>query len=180
MSRLGQDPHSVTLGQLVSASGPLLPLPDCGLLAVLAQQQVLAPVSKMVQHHVGSDQLPQPVSAFITSWLLQFIVPDEQLVLGEQEMYSLLSQLQQLVVVSSSWLPPGLVELLLHGGVAAVVAAVDLAAVQQLDAERVAEFFAVFYEGLLRDGLDVCEALQAAAVAVPEVGCGVFECFQLV
>jgi hypothetical protein len=167
------------------------------MLAVLGQQQLLAPVPLQQQQQASvvngytagvgwnMQQQPQQVfgsgltSPFITSWVLQFTQPDAQRLLGAEELYPLLSQLQQLIVVSSSWLPDGVVQVLLRGGVAAVVAAVDAAAVEALEAADVAEFFSVFYEGLVQAGLDVLQTLQSAAAAVPAIGPGVFECYQL-
>ncbi|KAF6264631.1 hypothetical protein COO60DRAFT_1457519 [Scenedesmus sp. NREL 46B-D3] len=43
LSFLGLNPSSSSLGQLVASQGPLLPTPDGGMLAVLGQQQLLAP-----------------------------------------------------------------------------------------------------------------------------------------
>jgi hypothetical protein len=188
------------LGQLVASQGPLLPTPDGGIVAVLGQQQLLAPAPLIQQQQqqqpvlygsgsAGAGWLLQQQqqkfggggvgSAFLTSWVLQLTQPDGQRLLGVEELYPLLSQLQQLIVVSSSWLPGGVTHVLLRGGVAAVVAAADAAAVKGLEAADVAEFFSVFYDGLLQAGLDVLQALQSAAAAVPAVGPGVYECYQL-
>ncbi|WIA33114.1 hypothetical protein OEZ86_006267 [Tetradesmus obliquus] len=49
LSFLGLDPSSSSLGQLVASQGPLLPTPDGGMLAVLGQQQVLAPAPMIQQ-----------------------------------------------------------------------------------------------------------------------------------
>jgi hypothetical protein len=197
LSHLGLDTSSSSLGQLVASQGPLLPTPDGGMLAVLGQQQLLAPAPMLQQQQqpvfcssaragAGWNMSQQQQmsgggigSAFITSWVLQLTQPDAQRLLGVEELYPLLSQLQQLIVVSSSWLPDGITEVLLHGGVAAVVAAADAAALEGVDAADVAEFFSFFYEGLVQAGLDVLQALQSAAAAVPAVGPGVYECYQL-
>jgi hypothetical protein len=164
------------------------------MVAVLGQQQLLAPAlviqqqqqQQSVRHSSGCaesgwqmQQMFGGGSAFLTSWVLQLTQPDGHRLLGVEELYPLLSQLQQLIVVSSSWLPDGVTHVLLRGGVAAVVAATDAAAVEQLEAADVAEFFSVFYDGLLQAGLDVLQTLQSAAAAVPAVGPGVYECYQL-
>jgi hypothetical protein len=168
------------------------------MVAVLGQQQLLAPapmIQQQLQQSVlyssGTARAGRQVqqqqhqqmfgggSAFLTSWVLQLTQPDGQRLLGVEEFYPLLSQLQQLIVVSSSWLPEGVTHVLLRGGVAAVVAAADAAAVEELEAADVAEFFSVFYDGLLQAGLDVLQALQSAAAAVPAVGSRVYECYQL-
>lgn len=208
LSYLGVEPGAASFTQLVAQNGPLLPAPDGGTVAVLGQQQVLAPLpaTHSAVHGVGpcspgvswgvtpahTQQLPQSnlqprystaglscSSPFLTSWLLQVTQPDGQRLLGAEEFYPLLSQLQQLIVVSSSWLPDGVIHVLLRGGAAAVVSAADAAAVEELDAVEVAEFFRGFYEGLMQAGLDVLEALHSAAAAVPAVSPGVFECYQL-
>jgi hypothetical protein len=193
LSFLGVDPGSSSLGQLVASQGPLLPTPDGGMVAVLGQQQLLAPAPVIKQQQQQSMQRSSGCAgsgwqmqqmfggggAFLTSWVLQLTQPDGHRLLGVEELYPLLSQLQQLIVVSSSWLPDGVTHVLLRGGVAAVVAATDAAAVEELEAADVAEFFTVFYDRLLQAGLDVLQALQSAAAAVPAVGSGVYECYQL-
>lgn len=175
-----------TLQQVVTANGPLLPTVDGGVIAVLGQQQVLAPVGTQ-QLHSKCAATAEPrwqaqlgAGAFITSWVLQCTLPDVQHLLGEQELYSLLAQLQQLVVVSSGRLPPGVIHVLLRGGVAAVVAAADSGQLKEIEARDIAEFFRVFYHCLLQDGCDVCQALQGAAATVPRVGPDVYQCYQLV
>jgi hypothetical protein len=116
---------------------------------------------------------------FVTSWLLQVTLPDSNRMLGVSEVWPLLSQLQQLIIVSSSCLPKALVHVLLRGGVAAVVCATDPAEVAELDAADIAEFFRVFYAEGLWQGLNVLEALQAAVADVPNVGDSAYECYQL-
>jgi hypothetical protein len=202
-----------SMSKLVAAQGPLLAgRSDGALLAVLSQQQVLAPVPACGRggaaaagaeaHAVGAldGWLAPPAPAgtprcsssgsgssaaarttmqFVSTWLLQLTQPDAARTLGVQQLWPLLSLLQQLVVASSSWLPRELVHVLLRGGVAAVVCACERDAVARLPAAAVAKFFAAFYHGLWR-GLDVAAALEAAADAVPAVGGGVYECCQLV
>lgn len=116
---------------------------------------------------------------FVTSWLLQLTLPDSRRMLGVEEVWPLLSQLQQLIVVSSSCLPKALVHVLLRAGVAAVVCGSEPVEVAALDAADVAEFFRVFYAEGLWQGMDVLAALQAAAAAVPTVGDSAYECCQL-
>jgi len=177
-----------TLAQLVSSQGPVLSGPQGALVAVLAQQQVLAPVPASSDPataaagglpglgHLGAAQ---QVTQFVTSWLLQLTLPDSSRLLGVKQVWPLLSQLQQLIIVSSSWLPPAVVHVLLRGGVAAVVCGTDAAEVAAVEAADVAEFFRVFYVEGLWAGLDVVEALQAAIAAVPSVGDTTYECYQL-
>lgn len=169
-----------SLSQLVSVQGPVLSGPQGALVAVLAQQQVLAPVAPSpaaaATTAAGGNQ---SVVQFVTSWLLQLTLPDSRRMLGVEEVWPLLSQLQQLIVVSSSCLPKALVHVLLRAGVAAVVCGSDPADVAALDAADVAEFFRVFYAEGLWQGMDVLAALQAAAAAVPTVGDSAYECCQL-
>jgi hypothetical protein len=160
------------LGQLVASHGPLLVGPDGAVLAALSQQQVLAPVP--TGGGAGSA-----VMQFVTAWLLQLSAPDPERLLGVAQVWPLLSQLQQLIVVSSAWLPKELVHVLLRGGVAAVVCGSERDAVAALAAADVAAFFQAFYEHGLWEGLDVVQALRVAAAAVPAVGDSVYECCQL-
>lgn len=157
------------LSDLVASRGHVLAGPQGALVAVLAQQQVLAPLPVSGTHSSG----------FVSSWLLQLTVPDSQRMLGVGEVWPLLSQLQQLIVVSSSFLPKALVHVLLRGGVAAVVCGTGIEEVAALEAADVAEFFRVFYAEGLWQGRDVVEALQAAIAAVPAVGDSAYECYQL-
>jgi hypothetical protein len=180
---------SSKLSQLIAAHGPVLQGPQGALVAVLAQQQVLAPLphsmhpataaAATADGMVGHSGSTQTVTQFVTSWLLQLTLPDSSRMLGVGEVWQLLSQLQQLIIVSSSWLPKALVHVLLRTGVAAVVCGTDAADVAALGAADVAEFFRVFYADGLWQGLNVVEALQAAIAAVPTVGDSAYECYQL-
>lgn len=185
------------MSQLVEAQGPVLPGPQGALVAVLAQQQVLAPVPSVSTQPAAdtAGMFRQAASGkaglgwqacmagstmqFVTSWLLQLTLPDSGRMLGVSEVWPLLSQLQQLIVVSSSCLPKPLVHVLLRGGAAAVVCGTEPAEVAEVDAADVAEFFRVFYAEGLWQGLDVVEALRVAVAAVPTVGDSAYECYQL-
>lgn len=173
-------PISTTLQEVIGTTGPLVPTVDGGVLAVLAQQQVLAPAGSKQRTGgtSGCGANSKAADVFLTSWILQLTYPDDHRLLGEQEMYSLLSQLQQLIVVSSGWLPPAVIQILLRGGAGAVVTAKDAERLNGVDAQDVAEFFDVFYQYLLQEGCDVNLALQGAAEAVPEIGADVYQCYQ--
>eukprot|EP00775_Hariotina_reticulata_P011345 gene11345-11494_t len=105
---------------------------------------------------------------------------DQQMMLKLQDWYPLLSHLQQLVVVCSSWLPPDVIAVLLRGGVAAVVTATQSTApaVESMAGDSLAEFFGAFYEGVLHHRLDIHDALCHAAEAMPAAA-GLFHCYQL-
>lgn len=200
---------STSLSELVASQGPLIAGPNAAVLAVLSQQQVLAPVPQIpAAAAAGStaaflQELPtagqagssssswggftscnssssSSVMQFVTAWLLQLTLPDQDRLLGVAEVWPLLSQLQQLIIVSSNWLPRELVHVLLRGGVAAVVCGTDAEQVSELEPAAIAEFFGVFYTEGLWQGLDIVQALQVAAAAVPAVGDSVYECCQLV
>jgi hypothetical protein len=195
---LGVDSSSTSISQLVAACGPVLPLRDGGLLQVLAQQQVLAPLAAAAA--AASCNAQQPTTSlceqreeggvagaavprtglFVASWLLQLTQANQQLMLKLRDWYPLLSHLQQLVVVCSSWLPQEVISVLLRGGVAAVVTATPITApgVEKLAGNVLADFFCAFYRGLLHRGLDINHALRNAAEAVPEAA-GLYHCYQL-
>jgi hypothetical protein len=105
-------------------------------------------------------------------------MPDGERVLEEDWLYPLLSLLQQQLVVSTGWLPEGLLRALLQGGVRGVVVPAEPQLLDEVDAGAVARFFIEFYRGLY-EGLTVTEALQLAGREVPEVGDGVYACYEL-
>jgi hypothetical protein len=128
-------------------------LPDGGILSVLAQQAVRDPAGRLM-----------------VSWVLQRTRPGTQL--AAQQLYPLLGRLQQILVVSSGWLPQALVTAMLHAGCKAVVCAVAPAAVAEVEGGAVGAFFQRFYRGVLAEAAPVAAALAAAEGDVPELaGC---------
>lgn len=111
-----------------------------------------------------------PHGQLLTSWVFQRTWPRSTL--APHQLLPLLGQLQQLLLVSSAWLPLALVHALLQAGVKAVVCAADPAGpAGSLPPDATAAFFAAFY-GLLMDGESVPAALAGAEAAVPGLqGC---------
>jgi hypothetical protein len=98
-------------------------------------------------------------------------------VLAPQQLFPLVTQLQQLLLVSSAWLPGELLQVLLRGGAKAAVAPTSEAGPRAAPPEAVAGFFSVFYERLY-DGASVPAALQAAERTWPVLQ-GAYACYQL-
>ena len=195
-SSLGAAPDTPLSSVLLSPTAPeVLPMVDGGLVRVLSQQQVRCPAGLNINHCNPSDPMMSLAggsysswsgtqaaahsrSSMVTTWLLHKLLPDVDRVLEEEGLYPLLSLLQQQLVVSTGWLPDGLLRALLQGGVRGVVVPAEPGLLEEVEAGAVARFFLEFYRGLY-DGLTVTEALQQAGSEAPEVGDGIYVCYEL-
>lgn len=167
LRRLGAGGQS--LGALVLSCGPLLPLADDGAVAVLGSHAVLREPPSA--HSTGT--VPSPTACegggLLTSWLLSTTAPRGDALLTAADTYVLLPALSQLLIVSSSMLPADVLELLVCGGTAGVVAPMPGADISSLPPQEVASFFKGFYAAL-QSGADTAAALSAGAAAAPAVG----------
>jgi hypothetical protein len=114
----------------------------------------------------------------ITTWLLQQVVADAGSLLRVEHVYPLLSLLQQLLVVSTGWLPGELLRALLQGGAHMVVVPISRHALEGLSPQDLADFFAHFY-ACLYEGSSVIQALWEAGNEVPQVGNDRYAAYQL-
>lgn len=170
LADLGCSHPAAGLGEVLQPPGqpvPSLALPDGRLVRLLAAHTV---------HGPGAASGAAPGG--ITTWLLQQVVADAGSLLRVEHIYPLLSLLQQLLVVSTGWLPEELLHALLQGGAHMVVVPCSRQALEGLPPQALADFFAAFYRSLY-EGSSVIQALWEAGADVPQVGHDRYAAYQL-